>query len=110
MILDASFSRRAGRAEARRLADSLGARLVVVECRLDDAAVLQRLRARSAAGPSVSDGREELFPRQKRAFEPITELPPAMHLVVETDRPPEALAAELLPRLELPAPLFGDES
>jgi hypothetical protein len=107
VILDASFARRADRAAAQALARRCGARLLLVECTLPAAQARERLRRRSRAGTSLSDGREALYDRQRAAFEPVSELPEGTHAVVVTDRAPEALAAHLLPLLALPAPLFG---
>jgi uncharacterized protein len=106
-ILDASFARRADRAAARALAERLGARVVLLECTLDEAATRERLRDRTRAGSALSDGREALYAQQRAAFEPVDELPPGTRLEVRTDRPPEALAAGLLAKLHLPPPLFG---
>ena len=107
VILDASFARRADRERARALAQRLGARLLVLECRLDDARTRERLRQREQAGTSVSDGRVALYERQRAAFEPIDEAGPAEHRIVVTDRPAAELAEALLPALALPPPLFG---
>jgi hypothetical protein len=107
VILDASFARATQREAALALAARLGARCVLLECRLDEAHTLQRLRRRTAEGRSVSDGREALYATQRAAFEPIAGLPPEAHLVVVTDRAPESLADALLPALHLPAPLFS---
>jgi hypothetical protein len=107
VILDASFSRRAGRGRAAELARRHGARMVLLECRLDEARTRERLCARERQGGSVSDGREALYGRQRAAFEAVRELPPETHWIVTTEPEPGALARELLPRLELPPPLFG---
>ncbi len=107
VILDASFARRADRERARALAQRLGARLLLIECRLDEARARERLRRREQAGTSVSDGRVALYGRQRAAFEPFDEAAPGEHRVVVTERPAAELAEALLPELALPLPLFG---
>lgn len=93
-IVDASFRSRAMRARARDLARAAGVPFRLVECRAPDEVCLARLAAR-AAGPSVSDGRAEIFEDFKRSFEPITELLPDEHLVLETQLPLEETRAAL---------------
>ena len=109
VILDASFSRRVQRRRALALARRLGAEPYVVECVAPDAITLARLGAREREGTSLSDGRPELYLRQKSAFDPVVEIAPARHLRVRTDRPADEVATEILNTntLRIPAPLFG---
>lgn len=94
VVVDASFRSRAMRARARDLARTSHVPFRLVECRAPDEVCLARLAAR-AAGPSVSDGRAEIFDDFKRSFEPITELAPDEHLVLETQLPLEQTRAIL---------------
>ena len=107
VILDASFSQAAQRRRALALASQCEARSVIVECRLDDARTLARLRGRTRRGGSVSDGRVDLFPAQQAAFEPIAGLPGEQHLVLDMAAPPGDLAARVMRSLGLPPPLFA---
>lgn len=107
VILDATFSKSAWRRRARELAERLGARAAMVECRLDEAEALARLERRHRSGASVSDGRPELYAQQRAAFEPVTEFDAGAHLVADTARPTEDLLAELVPALAVPPPLFS---
>ncbi len=91
VVLDATFRARALRRRARALARRAGARFLFVETTCDEATLRERLRRR-AAGPSVSDATEALLARVRREFQPVTELDPAEHLVLETTAPPAALA------------------
>jgi len=77
VILDASFSRRAHRQEAHRLAERLGARFLLIECTCPSEVVRKRLGARRG---DPSDGRWEIYQGQLGAFEPIEE----PHLWVDT--------------------------
>ena len=109
VILDASFARRDLRDRVFRLAAAHGAEAFLVECTLPDTMILSRLAGRVREGWSVSDGRIEIFPRQKEAFERILEIPRERHVLLRTDRPVQALVDEVLAHrgLEIPAPLFS---
>jgi hypothetical protein len=48
-----------------------------------------------AVGPSVSDGRLEIFGDFSAGFEPVTELSAHEHLVLDTSREPETSLAIL---------------
>jgi hypothetical protein len=109
VILDAAFSRRFDRQRAFALARKLGAEPLLAECRLPDEVALARLAGREREGRSLSDGRVAIYPQQKAAFEPIDELAPERHLVLDTQRPAEALADQVLAesRFPFPSPLFA---
>jgi uncharacterized protein len=83
VILDATFTRAEGRLKAARLAAETGADFFVIECTLDEASVRERLEQR-LKGASVSDGRWEIYLPQKKAFEPVTEVPAQNHIVIDT--------------------------
>ncbi len=86
VILDATFRDRDLRRRARELAERHRRRFLFVETTCDDATLRERLRRR-AAGPSVSDATEPLLARMRAEFEPVTELPGAEHLAVDTTGP-----------------------
>ncbi len=71
VILDASFSRRADRTEAAALARRMGVRFILFHARCPDEVTRERLEAREEDAGEVSDGRWELFSRQKNDFEPL---------------------------------------
>jgi uncharacterized protein len=100
VILDATFRDRDLRRRARELAGRYGCRFLFVETTCDDATLRERLRRR-AAGPSVSDATESLLARVRTEFEPVTELPPAEHLVVDTTGPAASRVAAVRRALEL---------
>jgi len=87
VILDASFKRAIDRAAARQLAQALGVPLLVIECVAPEEVVRDRLMQRLVAEGSVSDGRWELYAHQRADFEPVHELPPSEHLVIDTTHP-----------------------
>ncbi|HSW57552.1 MAG TPA: AAA family ATPase [Dehalococcoidales bacterium] len=86
VILDATFIRAEDRAGAIKLAAESGAELRVVECRLDENNIKERLTQR-LKGSSVSDGRWEIYEPQKKIFDPVVEFPPSSHFVVDTAQP-----------------------
>jgi aminoglycoside phosphotransferase family enzyme/predicted kinase len=83
VVLDASFRARAHRAEAKALARSKGVPFVFVECRAPDELCRERLQAREKES-SVSDGRIALFDDFARSWEPVDELSPSEHVVLDT--------------------------
>ena len=90
VILDASFRSRDLRLRARELASRHGRPFRFVEAICDDVTLRARLRARAAAGMSVSDATEELLDRFRRDFEPVAELPTDEHVSVDTTLPVSA--------------------
>jgi predicted kinase len=87
VILDATFRDRDLRLRARELAIRHGRPFRFVEAVCDAATLRARLRARAAAGVSVSDATEELLERFRREFEPVTELATVEHVPVRTTLP-----------------------
>ncbi len=99
VVLDASFRSPSMRASAKRLALAHGVPFHFVECRADADTCRSRL-AQRARGPGVSDGRLEIFDAFFARFDPVTELPPAEHLVIDTTLPVELSLGALRSRLE----------
>jgi len=89
VILDASFARRQQRERARRLARALAASFLCLECRAPAEEVQRRLAERLARGKGPSDARWEIYQEQRRRFQPVTELPPQEHLIIDTQAPPQ---------------------
>jgi len=87
VILDASFRRREERRHALEVARSLGVELWAIECVAPESVIRERLERRAREWPDASDARWELYPQIKAEFEPVRELPPECHLVVDCARP-----------------------
>lgn len=87
VIVDATFAQRRYRQKARELARAMGARFLCLECQAEEGVIRQRLEERLRAGRDASDARWEIYEAQKQVFQPVTELPPAEHMVVECDEP-----------------------
>jgi len=86
IILDATFSRRHQRDEARRLARDLDANIIFVECTASRETLKRRLSSREAT-PTVSDARLRHFEKFKARFETITDLPEEMYIRINTETP-----------------------
>jgi predicted kinase len=99
VVLDASFIHRRHRLQAVQLAARVGAGFCIVECWCPEEELRRRLEARAARGGSVSDGRWELLEQQRRAFEPLSEVPPAHHLRVNTTQATELVVEAVLSHL-----------
>ncbi len=89
-VLDATFGRRWQREAAADLARETGAEYWVVECVAEERDVRERLRRRQARGTGVSDGRWDIYLRERGSFEPMDDVPPDRHLVVHTSGRPVA--------------------
>jgi aminoglycoside phosphotransferase family enzyme/predicted kinase len=88
VIVDASFRSLRLREAARQLANRCGVPFRFVECRADADVCRARLSARERS-VSVSDGRLSVFDAFRARFEPVTELCPTEHVVLDTARPIE---------------------
>jgi len=86
VILDASFSRRIDRAEAAALAQRMAVRYSLFHAECPDDVARQRLEVRAEDPREASDGRWELYARQKDDFEPLA-APHESWQVVDTSLP-----------------------
>lgn len=82
-IVDASFRSARQRAAAREVADAMGVPFRLVECRVPLDIAEARIAARDPQS-SVSDATPEIARAFAASFEPVTELSPTEHLVVDT--------------------------
>ncbi|HTE04830.1 MAG TPA: AAA family ATPase [Planctomycetota bacterium] len=96
VLLDTTFGAAAWRARVAGHAAGRGAAFLLLECRVPEAVMRERLRARTGG---VSDAREELADRFLATWEPFTGLPPAEHLVLDGTRPVAELVAAVRTRL-----------
>jgi predicted kinase len=96
-VLDASFRGRAQRGAAFELARRRGVPFLFIECVAPPEVSRARLRER-ARGPSVSDGRLELFDAFVRSYEPVDELPAPAYLRVSTAGEAEDALAQVMDR------------
>jgi uncharacterized protein len=82
VILDATFSRKQDRERAEAIAGKTGADFYILECRLDEETTRKRLDERGKK-VSVSDGRWEIYVKQKDKYEPVSGSE-SNHFVIDT--------------------------
>ncbi len=97
VIIDASFRKLAERRAARDLARREKAGFILVECGAPEAVIKERLARRLEEG-SVSDGRWEVYLKQKTDTDTVSEIGPLELLSLDTTRPLEELTATVLNR------------
>jgi aminoglycoside phosphotransferase family enzyme/predicted kinase len=91
VIIDASFKKKQERQNASALAEKLAAHFFILECVCPEKIIKDRLEARVKNGADPSDGRWEIFQKQKNDFEPVKEeICGEYHIIVNTSRNPTA--------------------
>lgn len=95
VILDATYSALSSRDKIRNLADDCGARILFAECSAGENELRRRLGQREST-PSISDARPAHFQMLKARFEPITEIPPPQHIVLDTSASQDQCLQEVL--------------
>src|SRR5262245_21305527 len=91
-ILDATFGQKTNREKIIRLAEKHAIPLLLIHCVASDETTKKRLAQREAEGKDVSDGRWEIYLKQKTAYEPINELAPTNCVKLDTELSREELA------------------
>ena len=100
VVLDASYQGKNDRAQVRMLAHRLGVRLYYILCVCPEEEMKRRMAQRALAPQAVSDGRWEIYLKQKERFEAPMELAPDQLITLSTDLPVEAVLAQLSAQLE----------
>ena len=90
-ILDGTFHRKTNWEKILKLAERYRILVAVIRCYASDETTRIRLAKRLAQGTDISDGRWEIYQRQKEAYEPIEEYPATAHLELNTAEPVEDL-------------------
>jgi hypothetical protein len=101
VIIDASFKRRAERQKAMEMAEKLGVRVYILECVCPDEITRQRLEKRIRENDNASDGRWDLFQKQKDDFEAITEVPENNYFRIDTSVNPEITRQEIIRKIKM---------
>ncbi len=86
VILDATYSRRAGRKRLRDMLTSADIDFVFIESRADDETIAQRLEEREDSDEVISDARLEDFEHLSSAYEPPEEIDENHFLSVSTEQ------------------------
>ena len=100
VILDATFKASADREAARSLAVKFGVPLEFFECVASRDEVMRRLERRATVPGEESDATPEVYLLQSAEFEPLAEIPPLRHRVIDTTRPRESLVGDIEDALE----------
>ena len=98
VILDASFIKAEERQKTKNLAQETNADFFILECTLDKNQIKQRLKRRLEEG-TVSDGRWEIFESQKKIFEPVVEVPPQNHVIIDASNPVNENIEQILDKI-----------
>ena len=101
VIIDASFKRRAERQKTMRLAHNLGIHFYVLECTCSDEIARKRLEKRTQENDNASDGRWELYQKQKNDFDAINEAPVDCYFKINTSVNPEIIRQEIIRKIKL---------
>jgi len=101
VIIDASFKKRRERQKAMEMAKKLGIRFYILECVCPDEITRQRLQKRVRENDNASDGRWELFRRQKNDFDVINEIPSDCYLKIDTSDNPEVTRQEIIRKIKM---------
>lgn len=100
ILVDATFGKKINRALFRSLADRYGIPLFVIQVDCPEKLLEQRLRDRLEITGEVSDGRWELFHRQKQDFE-LPERDEGKLIFVDTSKPVSDNIRVILKALEI---------
>ena len=95
VILDASYQYALDRLDLRSLARNLHCQVYFIFCRCSEKEMKRRMAAREQDPTAVSDGRWEIYLKQKKRFEPPDELAAPELIVIDTQAPLEKLLGEL---------------
>ena len=95
LILDASYQYARDRRELRNLARTLNSRVYFILCQCPEKEMKRRMALRAQDPASVSDGRWEIYLKQKQRFQPPDELSAAELIIINTQAPLEELLEEL---------------
>ncbi|HUH65189.1 MAG TPA: AAA family ATPase [Syntrophales bacterium] len=100
VIIDATFGKRADREKAVEFAESLGVYVFLIECVCPPDTVRNRLELRMKDDKGVSDGRWEIYLRQRETYDSITEIPEGLHIVLDTTQTPEECTYRALMKIK----------
>jgi aminoglycoside phosphotransferase family enzyme/predicted kinase len=99
VVVDGTYIERRQRAPLLRLAGRQ--RLLLIECRTDDAVVRKRQQQRRKEAWTTSEGRYEVYEAQKQRLEPPDELSESKRMVVDTNQPLATQIEAVLKKLKL---------
>jgi len=95
VILDASYQLERDRQDVRALAIHLNSRVCFIYCQCPEDEMKRRMNLREQDPAAVSDGRWEIYLKQKQRFEPPIELAASELITIDTQAPLADLLEEL---------------
>jgi len=95
VILDASYQYASDRRDLQNLARHLHCLIYFILCQSSEAEMKRRMNLRKQDPDAISDGRWEVYLKQKKRFEPPDELTGAELTMINTQAPVEELLQEL---------------
>ena len=99
VVLDASYQYARDRQDIRDLASRLECRAYFILCQCPETEMKRRMDLRSLEPAAVSDGRWEVYLKQKERFEPPDELGAPELISIDTQAPLKELLEELAGKL-----------
>ena len=101
VILDATFQRRPNRDAVRQTADDSDLPVLFVECRCPIDVAARRIADRRHRPETVSDADVRVLQEQQTTFDPLDELPPDQHLILNTQQPVAESIRQIVDRLSV---------
>ena len=98
VIIDATFKKREERKKVKNLAEKLGVKFLLIECRLSEKIIRKKMKER-AKRKIVSDADWKIYQKQKKDFDKITEIPRQNHIIVDTSKPMKKITPVILKRI-----------
>lgn len=95
VVLDASYQEREERQKVRDLAKQCACEVIFILCRCPEPLMKERMAIRSADPNAVSDGRWEIYLRQREKFTLPDELGPSQLISIDTNKPVHELLEQL---------------
>ncbi len=99
VVMDGTHLRREFRRKSLQVARNTGAVTAIIECNLPESEALDRLETRYSSGTSESEGRPEVYARQTKSWQSVSENEAQVVAHVDTGKTEEELAKSLFSQL-----------
>jgi predicted kinase len=101
VVLDASYHVKEERVQVQMLANEFDVPLYFILCQCPEPELQRRMDERAKDPNAVSDGRWEIYIKQRERFDPPHELSAGQSISLNTDKPPSQLLDECISLLEV---------
>jgi predicted kinase len=99
VVLDGSYQYAHDRQTISGLAKKINAQVYFILCQCSETEMKRRLMVREKDAAAVSDGRWEIYLKQKQRFEPPDEIPASRLIIIDTNAPVKNLLDQLRRKL-----------